>query len=213
MVTLPRALTAGLAAALALAASTLGAPASAQSPVSWRAAGGELFAPDAHGGDSKIPDGIAGEDLIRISSPEQPFGRAIAEAAERHGLDPKLLHALVIVESAYRNDACSPAGACGLTQLMPGTAADLGVRDRFDPLENLRGGADYLARQILRFGDIRLALAAFNAGPHRVARTGRIPAIPETEHYVVAVVDCYLALTAGRGVRSSRECTARTDRP
>ncbi len=111
-----------------------------------------------------------------------------------------------IVESAYRTEACSHAGACGLTQLMPGTAADLGVRDRLDPEQNLRGGADYLARQILRFGDLRLALAAYNAGPGRVARLGRIPDIAETRAYVVSVIDCYLALTAGRGVRSSREC-------
>lgn len=91
---------------------------------------------------------------------------------------------------------------------MPGTARDLGVTDRFDPLENLRGGADYLARQMLRFGDVRLALAAYNSGPDRVARLGRIPDITETRNYVAAVVDCYLALTAGRGVRSSRECVA-----
>ena len=100
----------------------------------------------------------------------------------------------------------SPAGAGGLTQLMPRTAEDLGVRDRFDPVANLRGGADYLARQLVRFGDVRLALAAFNAGPERVARLGRVPRIPETEAYVSAVVDCYLALSAGRGVRSARDC-------
>ena len=70
----------------------------------------------------------------------------------------------------------------------------------------MAGGAAYLAQQILRFGDLRLALAAYNAGPGRVARLGRIPDIPETQAYVSAVVDCYLALTAGRGVRSSREC-------
>uniref|UniRef100_UPI0028962D22 lytic transglycosylase domain-containing protein n=1 Tax=Brevundimonas sp. TaxID=1871086 RepID=UPI0028962D22 len=145
-------------------------------------------------------------ETARLTAPDQPFEAAIAEAADRHGLDRKLLHALVVVESAYRVEACSPVGACGLTQLMPGTAADLGVADRFDPQENLRGGADYLARQILRFGDLRLALAAYNSGPGRVARLGRIPNITETQNYVVAVVDCYLALTAGRGVRSSREC-------
>ena len=144
--------------------------------------------------------GLVTPDLV----PEE--AGAWMEAADRHGLDRKLLHALVVVESAYRVEACSPAGACGLTQLMPGTAADLGVADRFDPLENLRGGADYLARQIVRFGDLRLALAAYNSGPGRVARLGRIPDITETRNYVVAVVDCYLALTAGRGVRSSREC-------
>jgi len=112
-------------------------------------------------------------------------------------------------ESAYRPDALSPVGAGGLTQLMPGTALELGVRDRFDPVENLRGGADYLARQIRRFGDLRLALAAYNAGPARVARLGRVPDIAETQAYVATVVDCYLALTAGQGITSSTQCRPR----
>lgn len=194
---------------------TAAAPVRAQSVVDWRTAGGDLFvlaALDA----PPVPAGAVDEehlDLVRLTGPEQPFGRAIADAAERHGLDPKLLHALVAVESAYRTEACSHAGACGLTQLMPGTARDLGVRDRLDPQQNLRGGADYLARQILRFGDIRLALAAYNSGPDRVARLGRIPDIAETRQYVAAVVDCYLALTAGRDIRSSRDCAAPGGRP
>jgi len=89
------------------------------------------------------------------------------------------------------------------------TAFELGVRDRFDPVENLRGGADYLAQQILRFQDLRLALAAYNSGPGRVARLGRIPDIAETRAYVATVIDCYLALTAGRGVINSRQCQPR----
>lgn len=189
-----------LIAALAFAT---GAPAAAQTAIDWRSAGGDLFA-----GVAPAPSAPGTEylEIVRLADLDQPFADAVAEAADRHGLDRKLLHALVIVESAYRAQACSHAGACGLTQLMPGAAADVGVRDRFDPYENLRGGADYLARQILRFGDLRLALAAYNAGPDRVARLGRIPNIPETRNYVVSVIDCYLALTAGRGVRSSREC-------
>ena len=178
-------------------------PASAQS-VDWRQAGGDLFGrPPA----AEVT-GAAGvfEGVPVLPALSQPFMEAIAAAAERHGLDPKLLHALVIVESGYRSDAVSSAGAGGLTQLMPGTAADLAVRNRFDPVENLNGGADYLARQLLRFGDVRLAFAAYNAGPDRVARLGRIPDIAETQAYVTAVVDCYLALTAGQGPRSSRQC-------
>ena len=153
--------------------------------------------------------GIAGiGEVEQALARERPLGM-IGEGFEQLEFRAcqRLLHALVVVESAYRPQACSHAGACGLTQLMPGTAADLGVRDRFDPYENLRGGADYLARQILRFGDLRLALAAYNSGPDRVARLGRIPNITETQNYVVTVINCYLALTAGRGVRSSRECT------
>lgn len=196
MVSHPLSLVAVFAVAAAL-------PAAAQTPIDWRRAGGDLFAGVSTG--ASAPE-LSAPESVRLSDIEQPFAAAIAEAADRHGLDRKLLHALVVVESAYHPRACSTAGACGLTQLMPGTAADLGVRDRFDPYENLRGGADYLARQILRFGDLRLALAAYNSGPDRVARLGRIPNIPETRNYVVSVVNCYLALTAGRGVRSSREC-------
>lgn len=183
-------------------------PALAQTHVDWRGAGGDLFAGRAVN-TSTAADPAPDVEWARLVEPDQPFQAAIAEAADRHGLDRKLLHALVVVESAYRAQACSPAGACGLTQLMPGTASDLGVSDRFDVAQNLRGGADYLARQILRFGDLRLALAAYNSGPDRVARLGRIPNITETQNYVTAVVNCYLALTAGRGVRSSRECTPR----
>lgn len=192
--------------ALVLLVGAAAGPASAQSSVDWRSAGGALFAdasPQAQPGDADPPQ------TVRLTAPVQPFDAAIADAADQHGLDPKLLHALVAVESAYRVEACSAAGACGLTQLMPGTAADLGVRDRFNIEQNLSGGADYLARQLLRFGDLRLALAAYNAGPGRVARLGRIPEIAETQAYVVSVIDCYLALTAGRSARSARECRAR----
>lgn len=187
-------------------AALLSASAASAQTADWRAAGGDLFAAVDTG--EPVAEPLAAEplDTPRLAPLSQPFMAAIATAADRHGLDPKLLHALVVVESAYRNEACSPVGACGLAQLMPGTAAELGVRDRFDPVENLSGGAAYLARQMLRFGDLRLALAAYNAGPGRVARLGRIPDISETQEYVVSVVDCYLALTAGRGVRSSREC-------
>lgn len=192
---------------IALAA-LLGASAASAQTADWRAAGGDLFAAVDTVEPVAEPSAEEPVDTPRLAPLSQPFMAAIATAAERHGLDPKLLHALVVVESAYRNEACSPVGACGLAQLMPGTAADLGVRDRFDPVENLSGGAAYLARQMLRFGDLRLALAAYNAGPGRVARLGRIPDIRETQDYVVSVVDCYLALTADRGVRSSRECRA-----
>ncbi|WP_368925189.1 lytic transglycosylase domain-containing protein [Brevundimonas vancanneytii] len=170
----------------------------------WARAGGDLFGrPAVEAADLREDTGGVTPRLTELS---QPYAEAIARAAERHGVDEKLLHALVIVESAYRLNAVSPAGAGGLTQLMPGTAADLGVRDRFDVEQNLSGGADYLARQLIRFGDLRLALAAYNSGPGRVARLGRIPDIEETRNYVVSVIDCYLALTAGRGVRNAPQC-------
>lgn len=190
--------------ALVGVAAMLWPSASQAQAIDWRAAGGDLF------GRPIVVDAVEARDPAgfepRLAPLSQPFTEAVGRAAARHGLDPKLLHALVIVESGYRVDALSPAGAGGLTQLMPGTAADLGVRDRFDVEQNLSGGADYLARQLLRFKDIRLALAAYNSGPGRVARLGRVPEIPETRAYVVAVLDCYLALTAGRTARTSRDC-------
>ncbi len=194
-----------LAGVLVFAASTAQAQDAQLQAVDWRGAGGDLFGRPAREADA--PDG---PEAVRLAGLSQPFQDLVDQAARTYGLDPKLLHALVITESAYRPAACSSAGACGLTQLMPGTALDLGVRNRLDPVENLRGGADYLARQIVRFGDLRLALAAYNAGPDRVARLGRIPDIPETRNYVASVIECYLALSAGRAVHSSRQCLAGT---
>ena len=190
------------AAAAAMTTAMAPNPALAQS-VDWSRAGGDLF---GRAIVDPVTAGEAVETTPRLPALSQPLMEAIARAAERHGLDEKLLHALVIVESAYRADAVSPAGAGGLTQLMPATARDLGVRNRFDVEESLSGGADYLARQLLRVGDLRLALAAYNAGPERVARLGRVPEIEETRNYVVSVIDCYLALAAGRGVRTAPQC-------
>lgn len=191
---------------MAAAALAVATPVSAQD-VDWSRAGGDMFGAPLV--EQAATDAPGGAEVPRLAGLNQPFQQAIDAAALAHGLDPKLLHALVVTESAYRPDARSPAGAAGLTQLMPGTASELGVGDRFDPVENLRGGADYLARQIRRFGDLRLALAAYNAGPARVARLGRIPDIAETQAYVATVVDCYLALTAGRGITSSSQCRSR----
>lgn len=176
-------------------------PASAQE-VDWRRAGGDLFgAPLGEAAEATVEDAS-----VRVQALSQPYREIIDRAAAEHGLDPKLLHALVATESAYRPQAVSPAGAGGLTQLMPDTARELGVRDRWDPEENVRGGARYLAQQIVRFQDLRLALAAFNAGPARVARLGRVPEIRETQNYVRSVLDCYLALAAGRSVTNAVQC-------
>lgn len=194
---------AALVCLMAGAAQAQGAGEATRDAVDWSTAGGDLFGPPLITADTQ-PDRVL--ETARLPALSQPYGEAVARAADRHGVDAKLLHALVIVESAYRADAVSPAGAGGLTQLMPGTAADLGVTDRFDVEQNLLGGADYLARQLVRFRDLRLALAAYNAGPARVARLGRIPDIEETRTYVARVVDCYLALTAGRSARSAAEC-------
>jgi soluble lytic murein transglycosylase-like protein len=204
-----------------IALSLLSTPALADPP-DWTQAGGSLFIepglklerkPDDSPKPTQEPDQVRTDPMpnfgeVRLLPAKQPFDTLIRQIATETGLDPKLLHALVIVESAYDTRAISPVGARGLTQLMPATARELGVADVFDGEENLRGGARYLAAQIGRFGDLRLALAAYNAGPNRVARLGRVPDISETQNYVRDAVDCYLALTAGRGIRHRNQCRA-----
>ncbi len=110
-----------------------------------------------------------------VSPTTVPYAPIIRAAARSHdGIDPALLAALVRVESGFDPDAVSHKGAMGLMQLMPATARELGVTKFFDPVANLQGGADYLARQLRAFGSTRLALAAYNAGPSRVA-AGTVP--------------------------------------
>jgi soluble lytic murein transglycosylase-like protein len=119
---------------------------------------------------------------------DTPFGAEITAAAKRHGIDPALLAGLVKQESGFNPNAGSPAGARGLTQLMPGTAAGLGVTNVLDPAQSLDGGAKYLRRQLDAFGgDVTKALAAYNAGPGAVQRYGGVPPYAETQNYVRAV--------------------------
>jgi hypothetical protein len=103
--------------------------------------------------------------------------------AQEEGVDPDLFERLVQQESGFRPAVVSSAGAIGLAQLMPGTARELGV-DPLDPEQNLRGGARYLRQQMDTFGDTRLALAAYNAGPGRVREYGGVPPFAETQNYV-----------------------------
>lgn len=114
----------------------------------------------------------------------------IERAALDAGIDPALLAAVVRHESNFDQGVVSHAGAIGLAQLMPGTADWLGV-DPHDPQQNLEGGARYLKEQLDRFGSPDLALAAYNAGPNRVAQAGGVPRIPETLAYVDRVMDTW----------------------
>lgn len=125
-------------------------------------------------------------DLYEVD--DSKYGRLIREAALENGLDPALVRAVVKVESDFNPRCVSRAGAQGLMQLMPVTAKEVGCDDPFDPAKNLRGGSRYLRKMIDRFGDLDLALAAYNAGPGRVERAGRkIPEIRETVNYVKKV--------------------------
>ena len=109
-------------------------------------------------------------------------------AEARFGIPHGLLDALIWTESRYNPRAVSSAGAAGLGQLMPGTAKDLGVRNRFDPQSNIQGAASYLRQMIDRFGMVHLALAAYNAGPGAVGKAKGIPLNSETPSYVRSVI-------------------------
>lgn len=116
----------------------------------------------------------------------------IARYARAQGLSPRLVQAVVQVESGYNPRALSNKGAMGLMQLMPETARELGVTNAYDPDQNLRGGSRYLWQQIRRFkGDLEMALAAYNAGPTAVARYGGVPPYDETRRYVAKVMALY----------------------
>ncbi|HYR28891.1 MAG TPA: lytic transglycosylase domain-containing protein [Thermoanaerobaculia bacterium] len=116
----------------------------------------------------------------------------IQEAARKHGVDPRLVAAVMRRESAWNDRAVSRVGACGLMQLMPATAKFLGVENIFDVRENIFGGTRYLRTLLDTFnGDLDLALAAYNAGPGAVEKYRGVPPYRETKAYVVAVRATY----------------------
>lgn len=121
------------------------------------------------------------------------FAPIIEKAANRHNLDPNLLHAVIHAESAYNPRAVSSAGAVGLMQLMPATAKQYGVKNRRDPVQNINGGAKYLSYLLSLFNsNTRLAVAAYNAGEGTVMKyKNRIPPYPETQRYVKRVMSLY----------------------
>ena len=136
---------------------------------------------------------------------------AIIEAeAKSAGVEPNLIRAVIVVESGFNSRAVSKSGAVGLMQLMPATATRFGVSDRYDPRQNVRAGARYLGFLINRFRqNVRLALAAFNAGEDAVDRnSGQIPPFIETLQYVPKVLKIYQAL----GERQHRTTTLLPER-
>jgi soluble lytic murein transglycosylase-like protein len=132
----------------------------------------------------------------RISSGNTAIDAMVTEASTIHGLDPYLILSVMRQESGFNRNAISPKGASGLMQLMPATASRFGVRNIFDVRENILGGAKYLRWLLDRFnGDVRLALAGYNAGEGAVEFYGnRIPPFSETQNYVKAIYSRYVGL-------------------
>jgi soluble lytic murein transglycosylase-like protein len=125
-----------------------------------------------------------------------PFGEVIRAAAVKHGVDEYLIACVIAEESNFNPRAVSPRAAAGLMQLLPGTAARFAVRDVFDPVENIEAGTRYLKELLDHYrGDIKLALAAYNAGPEVVTRYGGIPPYSETRNYVRHVTARYALAT------------------
>jgi soluble lytic murein transglycosylase-like protein len=180
---------------IALAAALL-TPLSAHAQIyAWRDVNGTLVLSDRKLDNGALTYAVPDAPGIRATTPlagtkyREQFEPLVQEHAARHALRPELVRAVIQVESGFNPRARSPRGAMGLMQLMPATARELGVRDAYDPAENIRGGTAYLRKLIDRYdGNEDLALAAYNAGADAVDRHGKtIPPYRETRDYVKKV--------------------------
>jgi soluble lytic murein transglycosylase-like protein len=128
----------------------------------------------------------------RLPLTQAPFGELIQTASQKYGVDPDLLFSVIAAESNFNSKAVSRRGARGLMQLLPATATRLGVKDIFDPAQNIDAGTRYLRDLMTRYqGNLVLTLAAYNAGPGAVQRYGRVPPFNETVSYVRAIRKTY----------------------
>jgi soluble lytic murein transglycosylase-like protein len=166
----------------------------AENAGAWLMPGGSVS------GGSTAPSGDAA--AVAAAPPAEPMAQLpcdpiadisltpmIDEAARAQSVEAKLLRAVIEQESAYRPCAVSSKGAKGLMQLMPDTAGELGVKDPFNPMENIEGGAKYLRQLLDKYkGDVSQALGAYNAGPTAVDQAGGVPNIRETRDYVKAIL-------------------------
>lgn len=144
-----------------------------------------LEALDSASGTSRQSSARIVNQTQSSSSPQRPFSEIIREASNTYGIDEGIIGAVIKQESSFNPQAKSSCGAMGLMQLMPATAKSLGVKDAFNPEENIMAGAKYLKQKLDEFnGSVPLALAAYNAGSGAVRKHGGIPPYKETQAYV-----------------------------
>jgi soluble lytic murein transglycosylase-like protein len=181
---------------------------------------GDRYRIQLNGGSAEI----AASDVVAIEPeeifvavppqqlPQAPFGELIQTAARKYGVDADLVFSVIVAESNFNPRAISRRGARGLMQLLPSTAARLGVRDVFDPAQNIDAGTRYLRDLLALYqGDLVLTLAAYNAGPGAVQRYGRMPPYNETISYVRAIRKTY-ALRKNKGeANTSTKAEAKSD--
>ncbi len=143
-------------------------------------------------------------------APPEEIGHLVEEVSRRYAVDPALVTTVISVESGFNQRAVSPKGARGLMQLMPETARQYGVSDAHDPRQNIEGGVAYLTDLLRQYGgDMRLALAAYNAGPEAVARASGVPSFAETRAYIRKIEDGYGKLPGGGVVSKDGSAVAR----
>jgi len=169
------------------------------------------------GGVAEVPvDDIVGIEPEEVFEPIQepltdktPFQKVIRAAAERYSIDADLIHCVIAVESNFDPKAISRKNARGLMQLLPQTAAQFGVKDIFDPEENVNAGARYLHDLLGKYhNNITLALAAYNAGPERVDQYGhRVPPYLETMKYVQRIANSYAKIKANASQQQKTDTT------